>query len=318
MDGFAGKVRLTYAQWSFAMIPALRSSGPIGSPPNARFWPRRPALAVAPLVLAAGLLCPAAVAAQQDTTWRSLDTLRLARPPHNATHPPDFLFEEPRASLDLRVGVLFPRAGSDVFQETMQQLMLSRSDLNALVGGVDLGFRLRPRLDALLGVAVSHAGKTADIRASQCGGLATNTCVDNNDVPLQEHTTFTQVPITAGLRAHLLPRGEQIGHFVWVPARFAPYVGAAAGMVYYKFARSGDFVGPAPDYSVFTDDVEAHGWKPMAQVLGGVDVRLSRHAAIKAEARYSWATGGVSPGFTDFSGVDLAGLQTTLGLSWRY
>ncbi len=298
-------------------MPASRSSSdPIGSPPTVSSKPRF-VLAVPALVLAAALLWPAGVAGQQDTTWRSLDTLRLARPPHNAAHPPDFLFEQPRASLDLRAGMLFPRVGGDVFQQTMQELTLSRRDLDGLTGAVDLGFRVLPRLDALLGVAVSHAGKNADIRASQCGGVATNTCVDNNDVPLQEHASFTQVPLTAGLRAYLLPRGEQIGHFVWVPARFAPYVGAAAGMVYYKFARSGDFVGPAPDYSVSADVIEAHGWTPIGQLFGGVDVRLSRRAAIKVEGRYSWANGGGNPGFSDFNGLDLAGLQTTRGLCWR-
>ncbi len=294
------------------------SSGPAGSPPAVLLRKRRLLRAVPLLALAAAVLWPGKVAAQQDTTWRALDTLRLARPPRNAAHPPDFLFEQPRASLDLRVGAVFPRAHGDVFQETLQQLTLSRGDLMGLTGALDLGFRVRPRLDALLGLAVTHAGKDADIRASQCGGVASNTCVDNNDIPLQEHTSFTQVPLTAGFRAYLLPRGQQIGHFVWVPARVVPYAGAAVGMVYYRFARSGDFVGPAPDYSVFTDDVQTHGWTPIGQVLGGLDVRLTRHAAVKVEGRYSWATGGVNPGFKDFNGLDLAGLQTTLGLSWRY
>ncbi len=303
-----------------ASLSSSGSVGPIGSgPSNGCSVPRHHnRAAVWLLVFAAGLLWPAALAAQRDTTWRSLDTLRLTRPRPGAVQPPDFLFQEPRASLDLRVGMLFPRARSDVFQESMQELMLTRRNLDGLTGAVDLGFRLLPRLDALLGLAVSHAAKNADVRATQCGDtLATNTCIDNNDVPLRQNTTLTEVPITAGLRAYLLPRGQQIGHFVWVPARVAPYVGAAAGMVYYRFARSGDFVGPAPDYTVTTDEFQAEGWTPIGQVLAGVDVRLSRRAAIKAEARYSWASGGAGS-FTGFNGVDLAGVQTTLGLSWRY
>ncbi len=307
------------------MTSALRSSsGPAGSRrpglPLHSFDLRRGRTALCWLALAAAALAwPAGVAAQRDTTWRALDTLRLARPPHAAVHPPDFLFEQPRSSIDLRFGMLFPRAGSGVFQQTMQELTLTRRNLDGLTGAVDLGLRLMPRLDALLGVAVSHAGNDSDIRASQCGGVATNTCVDNNDVPLRQHTTFTQVPLTAGLKAYLLPRGEQIGHFVWVPARVTPYVGATAGMTYYKFGRSGDFVGPAPDFSVNPDNIETSGGTPIAQVLGGIDVRLSRRAAVKAEARYSFASGGLGAGFSGFNdGLDLAGLQTTLGLSWRY
>ena len=308
------------------MTQASRSSpgspGPVGSgvstlsPDLAR---RRRGAAPVLALLALALLWPAVAAAQQDTAWRSLDTLRLARPTHAAVQPPDFLFQEPRTSLNLRVGMLFPRAGNGVFQQSMQELTLSKRNLDGLTGAVDLGFRILPRLDALLGVAVSHAGKDAAIRASQCGGDASTTCVDNNNVPLQQHTTFTQVPLTAGLKAYPLPRGQQIGHFVWVPARVTPYVGAAAGMVYYKYGRSGDFIGPSPDFSVFSDNLQTSGWTPIGQVLGGVDVRLGRRTAIKAEARYSWASGGLGQNFVGFNdGLDLAGLQTTLGLSWRY
>lgn len=291
---------------------SLGRAGPVGSGRAGHApHPKRRLLAAVPMlaVAAAALLAPAGAAAQRDTTWRSLDTLRLARSrPRDAVQPPDFLFQEPRASIDLRVGMLFPRAGSGIFQQSMQELTLSRRDFNGLTGAVDVGFRLLPRLDALLGIAYSHAAHTSEDR----------NFLDENNAPIQQQNTFTQLPITAGLKAYLLPRGQQIGHFVWVPARVTPYVGAAGGMVHYKFRQSGDFVS-FQDTTIFTATYDASGWTPIAQVLGGVDVRLGRRTAFKAEARYSWASGGLGQEFVGFNdGLDLAGLQTTLGLSWRY
>ena len=270
---------------------------------------RRPRAARLVLLLAPALLWPASVAAQRDTTWRALDTVRVShRSQRIGVKPPDFLFEQPKASFDLRVGMTFPRAGGDFFASNFQQLTLSKGSFDGLTGAVDLGFRIASQLDALLGVGYAHAGKSSEDR----------NFLDENNAPITQHTTFTQLPITAGLRAYLLPRGQQIGHFVWVPTRVLPYVGVAAGLMHYTFTQDGDFVS-AQDSTIFTDTFDARGWTPVAQLLGGIDLQLGRRTAIKAEARYAFANGDLGNQFVGFkNGLDLRGLQTTLGLTWRY
>src|SRR5512140_209877 len=147
-----------------AFLLRLPGDGSPGRPPAVIL--RRPRAASTLLLLAAtAVLWPGAVAAQRDTTWRSLDTTRVSRRSERAgVKPPDFLFEQPRASIDLRVGMTFPRAGGDFFASNFQQLTLSRRSFDGLTGAIDLGFRIAPQLDALLGAGYSHAGKTSEDR----------------------------------------------------------------------------------------------------------------------------------------------------------
>ena len=55
--------------------------------------------------------------------------------------------------------------------------------------------------------------------------------VETNDEEIRQTTQLTRTPVTAGLRLHLLPRGRSISKYAFVPNRFSPYVGAAAGVM---------------------------------------------------------------------------------------
>ena len=281
-----------------------------------------PFAAVAFLALAATatMLSPGRAIAQQDTTrtrgeWRDTldpaprDTFRYERRDRrrSAARPPDFLFAEPRFAFSLRGGMTFPRAGSDVFNSAIENLTLGKGDFRAITGALDLSFRVTPRLDAVLSGSYSRSSKRSDFRAF----------LDNNNLPIEQRTRLSQVPLTAGLKAYLLPRGHQIGHFVWIPTRVAPYVGAAGGFVWHRFEQSGDFVD-SRDLAIYSATSVADGWSPTAHVFGGVDIGITRHAALKVEARYAFASADPGPDFSGFTSLDLNGLQTTVGLSWRY
>jgi hypothetical protein len=272
------------------------------------------------LAASAALLEPDRAQAQQDTTrnrgeWRDTldraprDTFRVERTDRrrNAARPPDFLFAEPHFAFTLRGGMTFPRAGSDVFASAMQDLTLGKGDFRAITGAMDLSFRVAPRLDAVLSGSYGRSSKRSEFRAY----------LDNNNLPIEQRTRLSQVPLTAGLKAYLLPRGHQIGHFVWIPARVAPYVGAAGGFVWHRFEQSGDFVDHR-DLAIYSATSVADGWSPTAHVFGGVDIGITRHAALKVEARYAFASADPGPDFANFNSLDLNGLQTTVGLSWRY
>lgn len=270
--------------------------------------------------LAAAALLPSAAGAQQNPAgrdtldrWQSGDTVRIDRwggAPRAARKPPDFLFAEPRGSFALRFGMTFPRAGSDVFTSAFQDLTLRKGDFRALTGGVDLGFRILPRLDAVVSGSYSRSSRRSEFRNF-------DEIVGNDTFPIQQRTRLSQVPLTAGLKLYLLPRGRQIGHFVWIPTRIAPYVGAGAGVVWHRFEQSGDFVDHR-DLGISSETYVADGWSPTAHVFGGLDMGISRHAALKLEGRWAWASADPGPDYSGFNSIDLAGFQTTVGLSWRY
>ncbi len=309
---------------------SLRSAPPAALTPLRRFRPHelgprfRPH-ELGPLVVLAALLVgwPSGLSAQRDTVasgddWGGVN-VNTAEARHTGARPPDFLFERPRGALTLRLVGLFPRAGSDIFSFSERQLTLKHSDFYAPLMGADLSFRVAPQVDLLFDAAFSRSSTQSEYRD----------LLDNNNRPINQWTRFIQVPLTAGFRAYLTQRGRQIGHFAWVPRKVTPFVGAAAGFVWHRFTQTGDFVDlQSANMDIFTDTYTSQHWSPTVQLLGGTDVALGRHTALTVEARYGFASARMGADFEcapdaaatcqSFQPIDLAGLQTTVGFSWRY
>jgi hypothetical protein len=225
--------------------------------------------------------------------------------------PHDFLFRTPRASLSLRFGYAVPNVSGDVFDFTLDSLTTSRSDFNSVTVGGELAFRLTPRTDLALNVGYSR---------SQAPSEYVN-WVDNNDLPIQQSTEFRRIPVTAGLKYYFRDRGRALGRFAWVPAPWAPYVGAGAGWVWYRFEQSGDFVD-FTSFDVYPDTYRSEGKAPTLHVFGGADWTLSPTFVLTAEARYAWAKADMGQDFVNPGGpavkIGLSGLQATAGISVRF
>lgn len=218
-----------------------------------------------------------------------------------------FLFGPPSATLVLRGGLAHASAGSDVFAFSREQLTLGSRDFDGFLLGAEAGYRLAPRVD--LSVGAAYAGRVARSEMRDW--------VDQDDLPIEQTTRFQRVPLTAGVKAYPLARGRSVGRFVWIPARVAPFVGAGAGAMWYRFEQSGDFV----DYEtleVFFDEFESSGWTPTAHALAGVDVSLTPRFGVVGEARYGWAESGLGRDFEGFDRIDLSGLSLSLGLLVRF
>lgn len=221
--------------------------------------------------------------------------------------PRGFLLRTPLVTLGLRAGLNLPRAGSQLFDFTTEQLTLDRSDFNAFTIAGDLGIRLVDRLDVIAGFAYMSTTKASEFRLYE----------DTDGLPITQRTTFTQVPLTLGLRAYLLPRGREVGRFVWIPTKFAPYVSAGGGMVHYTFRQVGSFVDFV-DLSIFDTELESGGWAPLGFASVGADFALGPQVVLNADARYHLANAELRQDFGDFSdGIDLSGFLFSLGVHFR-
>lgn len=232
----------------------------------------------------------------------------LGRPARAQGGGDGFLFSVPRGSLSVRVGMNNPTARSDLFDFTTDTLTLNRSDFAAVSAAIDFSFATQVRfLDAF--VSVGYAGSKAPSEFRNW--------VDLNDQPIEQTTMFQRLPITAGVKAYLAPRGREIGHFAWVPSRIAPYVGAGAGLMWYRFRQEGDFVD-FQTLDVFGAKFESDGWGPIVQGMAGVDVTVTPRMSLTADARYVHSDARVSGDFSGFDKLDLSALTTSLGLTFRF
>jgi opacity protein-like surface antigen len=218
-----------------------------------------------------------------------------------------FLFHAPIGSFTLRGGFAHATAGSDLFSFVANELTLRRRDFSSPTVGADLAFRITPRLDAVLGATYAGTSTRAEYRHF----------VGTDNLPIEQTTSFRRVPVTASLKAYLLPRGRSIGQFAWVPTRYAPYIGIGGGGMWYRFRQKGDFV-VASTNAINSDDLVSDGWTLTGHAMGGLDVSLGPRFALTGEGRYTWAKATLSDAFTGFQPIDLSGFAVTAGVSVRF
>jgi Outer membrane protein beta-barrel domain len=230
-----------------------------------------------------------------------------ARPAQAQARGRGFLFGTPRTSFTLRTGYDVASASSDIFSQVTSQLTLKKSDFSSPTIATDLGFQLNPQVDAVFSLGYSRSAAQSQFRG----------WLDNNNLPIQQSTSLTRIPLTANLKAYLVPRGRAIGRFAWVPTPVAPYVGVGAGTMWYRFRQGGDFVDTTTT-NVFSDVFSSSAWTPTADLFAGSDFAINPGMAFTVEARYAWAKGQLGPDFAGFNRIDLSGVSMTAGLTFRF
>jgi len=218
-----------------------------------------------------------------------------------------FLFGQPKGSIGVRGGLAAASATGDLFSFTDKRLTLSRGDFRSPNADLDLAVRLAPQTDLVL--SLSYAGTT---KASEFRDF-----VDQSNNSIRQSTTFQRVPAVLGVRQYLTSRGRSVGELAWIPSRFAPYLGAGGGVIWYRFHQSGDFVDFNTN-NVFNGTLSSAGWAPAASAAAGLDVTLTPRFALTGQGNYLWARARPGGDFSGFKRIDLSGLSTTVGLLMRF
>ena len=248
----------------------------------------------------------------RKTGWAvslTLGALTLAAPLAAQTQGNGYLFREPIGSFNLRGGFAHAMAGSDVFSFSKQQFTLGSWSFSGPMAAADLGIHLSDRVQIVGGVGVSGSEATTQYRD----------LVENNEGEdeIRQTHTLMRVPLTASLKAYLSPPGRSVGSFAWVPARYAPYVGAGGGGLWYRFEQEGDFVN-SETFVIRTDRLESTGWTKTAHAFAGVDLSLSPRFGVTTEARYDWGQATLdAASYEGFEPIDLSGLSASVGLHIR-
>ena len=231
----------------------------------------------------------------------------LAPVAHAQEEQPDFLFGAPRGAFSIRGGYLIASANSDIYEFFSEELTIEGADFNALVFGIDVALAIHPRLDVLVGFEYSRAAVDSEYREFE----------EDNGAPITQTTELRTVPLTGSIKLYLTPRGQEISRFAYLPSKARPYLGAGAGLIWYRLEQSGDFVDFA-DLSIFPGEFRSSGWGTEAHVFGGLDLRLSPKWYLSLEGRYVWADADLSEDYVGFDPIDLNGLRITVGFSYSF
>ncbi len=224
---------------------------------------------------------------------------------------PDFLFRSPALTLTLRTGLFSHRAQGTFFDVTTRDYTAERSDFRSFDFGMEVAIAMgSPRLD----LTVALDGGSTEV------GHESRFWEETDGSPIFQSTRIRRGPAAQlGLRGYLLPRGEQISTFAWVPNTFAPYVGAGVGYTGYAVRQWGDFVyEDAEGVWIQADDLNADGGTSLVYASAGTDIALRRNLALTLEGRYQWAEDQLRQDFRFSEPLDLSGLRLTAGLSVRF
>lgn len=226
-----------------------------------------------------------------------------------------YLFGVPSGRLTIRAGYAIAGANSAAFDDARRFLTLDKRDFNGPTVGAEIAFRVMPQLDFTLDGAWAGVNRESHYRDF----------VDVDGLEIEQTTDLRRVPLTANLRAYLVPRGRSVGRLAYIPTKVVPWVGVGGGMTWYKFQQSGDFLNVPlcnelqtdEACAVYNDRVESSGWGPALQGTGGVDVTLTPRIAITGDARYVWSRASMDESFAGYDKIDLSGVSVALGLTFR-
>lgn len=219
----------------------------------------------------------------------------------------DFLFGAPRAQVTVRTGSMDHRARGDLYDFITSELTVERDDFRATFVGAEASLLVRPRVDLVLGIAHGNTSTPSEY----IGFIGTD------DLPIKQSTTLSTTPVTVSLRVYPLARGESISRLAWVPARVTPYVGAGAGLVFYRFEQTGEFIDTT-DYAIFNDHYESAGSGGTAHVAAGTDVWITARLGINVDARYSFGSAPLTADYEEWERLDVSGVHAGVGLTLRW
>jgi hypothetical protein len=217
-----------------------------------------------------------------------------------------FLFQPPTGSVTFHVGMARANDGSEIFAFTRELLTLEKGDFNSISLGFEYAHRLDDRFDVFGSVGYAGASERSEFRD----------WVDENELPIEQTTRFTRVPLSVGGRMYLLPRGHAVGRFAWIPATVSPHIAAGVGMIWYRFQQNGDFV--VDDAEIVSDKLSSSGWSPYVHAGGGLDITLSPRLLLASEVRYGWGRAEMQEDFSGFEEIDLSGITASVGLKIRF
>ena len=242
----------------------------------------------------------------QATFFLAAATLLLPSGASAQSTGPGFLFKQPTVRVGILGGYMLAQASGDVLDHARDQLTLGGRDFDASSWGVEVAARAAKRLDVVLGFRFSRSDVRSEMRD----------WVDLDNLPIEQTTTFTRMPLTLGARFYLRDPGRAVSQFAWIPEKFAPFLGVGGGVMWYRFKQAGDFVD-IETLDILNFTIESNGAAPTGHVFAGVDISINPRFLWTLEGRYSFGTATTDFSF-NYDQLNLRGFQATIGLAARF
>ena len=197
-------------------------------------------------------------------------------------------------SVNLKLGLFFPRMNSDLWETNLENLTLSKSDMvNTFYGGEYEFYFNR------------HASFSLEI-----GSYARTVYAQYRDYTFQDGRPIFQdislriVPIEANLKVY--PMGHR--------STLSPFIGIGGGVFAWTYQQWGDFIN-------FQDDSIYEGFAETRRFAFGLNGRIGlvyrfhSRLGIALEGKYLYLRGRLSEYFQGFEPLDMGGFAANVGIN---
>jgi opacity protein-like surface antigen len=201
-------------------------------------------------------------------------------------------------SLELRLGSFFPKADSDLFLADEDIFATRKSDWKGFTGGLEYSFGSGRNVE--LGVHLDGYGKNIDTsyrrHVRQSGG------------EIEQTLSPSTAPL--GMTLRFVPGRRH--------ARFRPYVGVGADIVFWEYKEAGSFIDFDTNEIVEFDEFESSGAAPAVHAVAGLRFGITPDIFLTAEGKYLAST-TVDMG-DDFRNnrINVSGSSATVGVLVRF
>ena len=207
------------------------------------------------------------------------------------------------SSFQLRWGGFFPEAKSDFWQDNEALFTLNSSDFDETTVGLTFSKSINNHFEIDLNVDFYDDTVFSDYRDY----------VDGGGFPIVHESTLDTAPVTVGVR--FLP----FGRYGRDGSRPVFFVGAGAGVDFWRYREAGDFIDfNDPGQPIVFDVFRDRGATFVGYGTAGIEMPVGQRFNLGLEARYFSAEADLQDDFAGLGTIDLSGFGAYVSGNWRF
>jgi hypothetical protein len=201
-------------------------------------------------------------------------------------------------NVNFKGGIFFPQLKSDLWTTNMENLVFEKKDMQSEYYALEFEHFLDRNISLSFEGGYYKKEHLSFYRDYEY----------NDGSPINQNLSLEMANLEVGFKFY--PLGSRL--------RFCPYLGAGAGVYYWKYKQWGDFIN-FDDNSVDQDKyAESSAYTPGFNAKGGFVFRFSRFFGVSAEARYQFVKGSLSSFFEGFEKLDMSGFTSIIGINFYF
>lgn len=203
----------------------------------------------------------------------------------------------PAQQINVKFGYIMPFQSSDLWDDNIYNLAYEKADFNALNFSIEYQHQFHRNFSFYVEGGRYKRTVNSEYRDYEYQ--------DGSPIVQSMHLDLTSLEM--GIKINLLPSRS----------RFSPYIGAGAGLYFWKYEQYGEFID-FDEFEVYDGFADQEAVTLGFHVKGGLSMRINRSFGLLLEAKAHFAEGDLGEYFEGFEPFDLGALSLSAGFQFYF